>query len=338
MVGIVLMASNIALIGSGYFGSNYRRIIDNREDLSLGYVCDLSINEGVRGDTKLIKDYRQILDDGNIDSVIVATPTNTHYKIVADILNSGKNVLAEKPLAYTSEQVQNLIDLSNSNKKKLMVGHVFLHNPAIQFLGDSIKEGELGNVLYMNSRRLSYNIIREKDRKEDALWDLGLHDISMFLYLSPSSPKSVNVFAKSLSEVSGNLEDLVKLNMEFEDSSSCHLNASWAYPKKVRELVVVGDRKMAIFDDTAKNKLTFFDININTSDDDFFKRDVGTFTPELPSISPLEAQINHFVKCVKEDLTPLTDGYNALKVIETLEYASDSMKNNGKEVLIRQNA
>lgn len=328
------MKQNIALIGCGRWGKNHRKLLESRDDIKFSYICDTAMEEDRNSSPIIINNYHEALEDKLVDAVIIATQISKHYEIAKDSLNAGKHVLVEKPITDNSKDAEDLIKIAKENNKQLMVGHVFMYNPAIQYLKQKIDEGDLGEILYMNARRLSPGMLRERIRHYDVLWELGIHDLSMFLYLSgkDNKPTSINAFGDSLSNLSGNLDDISTLNIRFKkEPISCSLTTGWAYPKFVKELAVIGTKKTAIFDDTAtnENKLTFYDFVIerggNTSP--------NSYSPILKNISPLENQLNHFINCIKNNVMPISDGKNGLEVVKLLEYADESIKSK-KEVLI----
>jgi len=324
------MKYNIALIGCGRWGKNHRKLLEDREDINLSYICDTAMKEDRDGEPIITNNYHEALEDKLVDAVVIATQIGLHYEIGKDSLNAGKHVFVEKPMTDNSKDAMDLIKIAKRNKKQLMVGHVFMYNPAVQYLKQKIDEGYLGKVLYMDARRLSSGILRERIRHYDVLWELGIHDLSMFLYLSGKKPESINASGDSLSNLSESLDDISTLNLKFnKEPINCSLTIGWAYPKVVKELVVVGEKGTAIFDDASDNKLTFYDFVLKKGGEGV----TNSYSPNLPNISPLENQLNHFLHCIKNDVKPLSDGENGLEIIKLLEDA-DKSKKEGKEVFI----
>ena len=324
------MKHNIALIGCGRWGKNHRKLLESRDDVKLSYICDTAMKEDKNSEPIITNNYHDALEDKLVDAVIIATQIGLHYSIAKDSLNAGKHVFVEKPITDNSKDAKDLINIAKINDKRLMVGHVFMHNPAIQYLKQKIDEGDLGRILYMNARRLSPGMLRERIRHYDVLWELGIHDLSMFLYLSGKKPISINASGDSLSNLSGKLDDISVMNLRFDgEPISASLTTGWAYPKVVKELAVIGTKKTAIFDDISKDKLTFYDFPL--------EKDGSTspisYSPTLPDISPLENQLNHFLYCIKNDVNPISDGENGLEIVKLLEYADESIKL-GKEVFV----
>jgi UDP-2-acetamido-3-amino-2,3-dideoxy-glucuronate N-acetyltransferase len=329
------MALVFGLIGCGFWGKNHKKLMENKKNINLKYICDLKIKEGKENNIIMIKDYHKILNDKEVNAVIIATPPSTHYKIAKESLISGKHVLVEKPMTSNSKEAEKLIEIAEKNKKHLMVGNIFMYNPAVQYLKKIIEKKEIGKIMHIDVRRCSKGILKERTREDNVLMDVGIHDISVFLYLIQEKPLSVNAFGNSLSELSGELEDIAILNLKFKDSPvKCSLNVNWASPRIIKEISVIGDEKTAIFDDTSKEKLKIYEIALKNSNKSSFEDTLQTFSPVLQEISPLELQFDHFIECIQTEKKPLSDGKNGLEIIKILECAQESMKNNGKEVLI----
>ncbi|MFH1500740.1 MAG: Gfo/Idh/MocA family oxidoreductase [archaeon] len=328
----------LALVGAGYWGSNYIKTLRDTKEADLRWVCDsrnpkIAIPSG----TRFTQNYREVLDDSEVRGVVIATPTNTHYELAKEALEAGKHVLVEKPMTHNVERAIGLVDIAEKSGKQLLVGHTFLYNPAVQQLKSYIDDGELGRILSMSARRLSLGPIRDKD---NVLWDLAPHDISMFLYLTDDKVKSVNATGASLEVPKQGLEDIITLSLNFDKGVYATLTASWMYPLKMRDLVVVGDKKMAIFDDIALNKLAIYDKgveeigDVNLQDYSITCREGEIRMPKVIGTSPLEVECSHFIKCIREGIKPLSDGKIGLEVVRVLSAAQQSLKNNGEAVFL----
>lgn len=325
---------NVALIGCGYWGKNYAHTLSGLKDVNLRFIADpLGPKLRLASQPVFVKDYRVALQDKGIDSVVVATPTETHYNIAREAIISGKNVLVEKPITYQPEFAGRLTQLANETGKVLMVGHIFMYNPAVQRLKKIVDQGELGKILFMNARRLSLGPIRQS---ENVMWDLAPHDLSMFTYLSNVRPVSVSAIGAAFYNC---LEDAVSLSLRFEDKSFATLAVSWINPLKIRDLVVVGDKKMCLFDDTAVNKLQIYDKGVSRSQGDptdyaITYREGDVLLPKISSESPLGLQCKHFFECVETGKRPLSDGRNGELVVKILDAAQRSLKAKGVEIEI----
>lgn len=307
---------NVALIGCGYWGKNYVKTINEIEGMNIKWIYNKQkdiLKKNIPKGTKFTKDYKKILSDNKTDAVIIATPPKTHYKIVKQALEAGKDVLVEKPMTYKSEDAIKLADLADKESNILMVGHTFLYNPAIVELKKKIDRKELGKVLYFNSRRTSRGPIRQDI---GVMWDQAIHDISIINYIGGIIPKIVSVKGKCF--LTKNIEDVVSLTLEYNNGIKGFVYASWFEPKKIRETTVIGDKKVAIFDDTLEEKLKIFGRdNI---------KEVNS--PKLEDISPLENQCLHFLKSIKTRERPLTTGYNGYEIVKILECAQKSLETN----------
>ncbi len=335
---------NIGLIGYGYWGPNFARIINESHDCHLKYCCD--VDEAALGRIRLkyphviaSKDYHDILKDGDIDAVIVVSPTRTHYAIAKECLLAKKHVLVEKPLTQTVEEAQELIDLAKLHKLVLMVGHVFLFNPAVRYIEKMIEDGELGQLRHLHFQRRSLGPIR---KDVNVLWDLAPHDISMALRFIKRPP--VSVIASGEVFLQDNIHDVVSLSIKFPDSIMVNMIFSWIDPVKIRDVAIVGDKKMVLFDDVNQTeKIRIFNKNANiirdTRDVSFGEYQISlhsgdVFIPSISNKEPLKEELNHFLSCIQGLKKPLTDGENGLEVVKVLCAVQSSLENHSKMVRI----
>ena len=324
----------IALIGCGYWGNNYFETLKKMSSVAIKYVCDMK--KPFELQEKFTDNYKEAIEDEEVNSIVIATPTKTHYEIAKYALEHGKNVLVEKPMTSSSKEAEDLIKIAEENNKILMVGHTFMYNPAVNALKSCIEKGELGKILSINARRLNLGPIR---KEENVMWDLAPHDISMFLYLANSSPHKVSA---SGAKFIGNHEDIITLNLKMKNNVFSTATVSWIYPLKIRDLVIVGDKKMAIFDDTNVNKLAIHDLGVEKIEDAYKNfhdyaityREGDIILPKISGKKPLDIQCNHFIECIRDNKKPLSDGKNGLEVVRVLECAQKSLNNNGAEVLV----
>lgn len=311
----------VGLIGAGYWGGNYIKTIRGMREAQLRWVCN-RYNRIEKKDlpfgSKFTRNYRDILGDKSTDAVIVSTPPETHYQITKDALNAGKDVLVEKPMTYSSEEAIELSELAREKHRVLMVGHIFLYNQAIIDLKEMVDRGDLGNLLYLESRRMGI-----ANRTEaNAMWCLAPHDVSIANYLLGGKlPISVSASGKSWREEG--VEDFVHLELDYENDVRADISSCWAYPKKVRRLVLFGTKNVAVFDDMAQNKIEIFEPS-------------GKMPIEskgFDGISPLERQCAHFFECVKTREEPLTGGREGYENVRILEAGQKSLKS-GETILL----
>jgi predicted dehydrogenase len=334
--------TRVALIGVGYWGPNYARVLAELEQTELVWACD--IDEGsldlVRGrypDVHTTTDLGEILSDSSVDGVIVATPTSTHAAVTLAALSAGKHVLCEKPLAASTSECDNVIDAAEENGCIVMAGHTFIFNPAVRRVRELITSEVIGRVLYCHAARTALGPIRED---VNALWDLASHDISILLYLLEKEP--VEVAAHGGSYIRENTEDVVFLSLRFADSILANVHVSWLDPYKVRKVTLIGDRRMVVFDDVSPDeKLRLFDksagydapaAEARGADYGEYKaivRDGDILIPKVPATEPLKEQVRHFVDCCRDGVQPLTDAQFARRVVAVLEAGSQSLQQGG---------
>ncbi len=332
----------IGIIGCGYWGPNLVRDFYETDDVKVVACADLSENRLAAikkryPDVVITKNSSDILNDKSIDAVAVATPAHTHYKIAKESLMAGKHVLVEKPLAFAPKEAEELIDIAVRAKKTLMVGHTFEFNPAVEKMKEYIAKSELGDVYYMTSRRLNLGKIREDI---NAMWNLAPHDISIFIYLLGKMPIEVRAWGASF--LQDGIEDYVTATLTFPGNIIANLQVSWLDPLKVRDMVVVGSKKMVVYDDVDnEGKIKVYDkgadklvSNGNFGEYQIKLRAGDVLIPKLPMHEPLKKECEHFIKCIKEGKAPLTDGHNGLRVVKVLAAAQESLKNGGKVVKI----
>lgn len=331
---------NIGIIGCGHWGPNFVRNFNRIKDTFVKYVCDLNPDK-LAYMRKLypcvisIRDYAHILNDPDIDAVVIATPANTHYRLSKESLLHNKNVLVEKPMALKINEAKELINAAEHNKKILMVGHTFKFNPSINKLRWLVQTKRLGKIFYIYSRRTNLGPLR---KDVNAMWDLAPHDISIISYLLNSQP--IDVTARGKKFLEHNLEDVIFMTLTYPRNVFVHVHVSWLDPRKVREIIVVGSKKMAIFDDLdTKEPVKVYDKTVVKK---HFRQNYNTFrefqmivkegpttTPRVIFKEPLSIECEHFIRCIKRNTIPLTDGKDGLSVLEALIAIQKSLANNG---------
>jgi len=303
---------------------------------------DISRLEAVKKsfpDIRAVEDYHKILACAEIDAVCVASPTNTHYHITKEALQSGKHVLCEKPLALCAKECGELASLAEAQKKQLMVGHIFIFNHGIMKLKELIDSGELGHIQYAHSRRTNLGPFRYD---VNALWDLAPHDISIFNYLFNGRP--VDVSARGQKYLGNKLEDVAFVTLEYADRMMASLHVSWLDPKKVRQITVVGDKKMVVWDDLddagpvkiydkhVERTLTYYE---SYGEFQLLSREGNIMIPNIGVSEPLKDQARYFVDCVLQNKKPeLADAQKGRDVVKVLQAAQQSMDQNGMPVCL----
>ncbi|MFZ2631296.1 MAG: Gfo/Idh/MocA family oxidoreductase [Desulfosalsimonadaceae bacterium] len=335
---------HIAQLGAGYWGPNLIRNFVQLDDVVDFTVCDL---DAVRLD-KIKKQYPQIevtqsvdevMKNPVIDAVVVATPAFSHYEIAKRALSAGKHVMVEKPLAMNSKEAGELIAIAKEKQRILMVGHTFLFNAAVIKAKEYIDKGELGDIYYILSQRLNLGRVRQD---VNAMWNLAPHDISIILYWLGEKPSRIS--AKGLTFLQDGIEDVVFMDLDFPSGRAAHIHVSWLDPSKTRKMVVVGSKKMLVYDDaSADAKLVIFDKGIDKKhiirelpDIESFgqfqlmQRSGDIYIPKVDFKEPLGLECKHFVDCIKYGRTPVTNGENGLAVVDILEKAQQILNGTPK--------
>lgn len=329
----------IGVIGCGHWGPNHIRVFSHTQGAEVTACADL--DEGrlqsvqrLFPKIRITPDYRTLLQDPAIDAICVAAPTNTHFTISREALQAGKHVFCEKPLALKPEECQELHQLSDSQGKVLMVGHIFVFNQGIAQLKKYIQSGEIGRVQYAHSERTNLGPFRYD---VNALWDLAPHDISIFNYLFDGCP--VNVSARGQRCLGTAQEDLAFASLEYPGSILVNVHVSWLDPKKVRQITIVGDKKMVVWDDLdnvgpiklydkhVERTSTFYE---NYGEFQLLSREGSITIPHLGFHEPLKIQAQYFADCVAQGRKPeMADALKGGDVVRTLCAVQRSMDRNG---------
>ncbi|MEA1912835.1 MAG: Gfo/Idh/MocA family oxidoreductase [candidate division WOR-3 bacterium] len=325
----------IGIVGAGSWGSNLIRnfceIIGDEKVV----VCDArnektSKIQEIYPEIETTKNLKDILLNAQIQAVVVATPTATHYRIAKDVLLSGKHLFVEKPITLNVKEAEELIELSEKKNLTLMVDHLLEYHPAVEEMKKLIEKGELGEIYYIYSQRLNLGPIRSP---ENALWSLGPHDVSIYLYLIGEEPNWVSATGGAYIQKDKRIHDTVFVNLHFSSGIDAYSQLSWLDPNKIRRLTVVGSEKMAVFDDMEpRNKLTIFDKGAEWREEGGVEVRYGDIhIPNIPLIEPLRLACNHFLKCIREKKRPRSDGYDGLRVLKVLERAQKSLEKGREE-------
>lgn len=330
---------NIGLIGYGYWGINLLRNIVQHGASGRVVVCDVdpdrlravqSVYINLETTTDPVAD---IWLNEEIDAVVIATPTSTHYRLVKEALLHGKHVLAEKPLATSVAEVEELISIAAARGLILMVDHIYLYNPVVRQLKKYITEDFLGRINYIDATRINLGIYQDD---VNVLWDLACHDISIINYLIDERPQSARAIGKL--NFNSKVEDLAYLFLEYRSGLLIQINDSWASPVKIRKMIIGGEKKMIIYDDIeSTNKLVIYDYVNNTAPDPTKSRLIdyrlGDITiPKYEITEPLSNVIAEFYDCIRTGRTPLSDGVNALDTVRILERAEHSLRSNSAKI------
>ena len=317
----------IAVVGVGYWGKN---LVRNFYELgALGALCDTNaeLEEDYKKkykDVKFYRNYQEVLADPNIRAVALATPAVTHYELAKAALETGKDVLVEKPLAVEVKHGEELVRLAEAKGRILMVGHILRYHPAILRLQRLIQDGVLGKINYLYSNRLNIGKIRTE---ENILWSFAPHDISVMLSLLNEMPARVT--CKGGAYLNNDVTDVTLSHFEFPSGVRAHIFVSWLHPIKEQKLVVVGSEKMAVFDDTVDHKLVLYPHRVE------WKNRIPTAVKAegepvaLDGREPLRAECEHFLNCLDSRSRPVSDGKEGLRVLHVLDACQRALQNGG---------
>ena len=336
------MTVHIAQVGLGYWGPNIARNLAAVEGGELVALCDMNTERLERmgrqlPGTRLVGDIEAVLSDPSIDAVVLATPVDTHFALARSVLEAGKHVMVEKPLATTSEDCQTLIDLADDGDLRLMVGHVFLYNAAVQKVKEYIDSGDVGEIYYVYSQRLNLGQVRHD---VNAMWNFAPHDISILCHWLDAEPLSVTAHGHAY--IQPDIEDVVFMNLDFPRGIGANVHISWLDPLKVRRMTVVGSEKMVVYDDvSADAKVVVYDRGVTKRLLDRADATLGAYRsygefqlllragdvliPKIDFTEPLQLECQHFVDAIRNGTTPLTDGRQGLAVVRALETAQRSL-------------
>lgn len=325
--------SNVVVVGTGYWGRN---LVRNFSELDALYgVCDTDLSTLEEMKSKYLNlrpfsGFAEVLSNDEVDGVVIAVPAELHYRLAKEALMAGKDVFCEKPLSLQTEEARELVGLAEKKKRVLMVGHLLEYHPAVLRLKELIDSGELGKVHYIYSSRLNLGKIR---REENILWSFAPHDISVTLLLLNEMPVSVSAHGGNY--LHHEIADITVTNLSFKSGVKSHIFVSWLHPYKEQRLIVVGSKKMALFDDVAKeDKLLLYPHRIDWIDRIPVPQKENAQRVDFKMGEPLKEECRHFLDCLKTRKQPRTDGNKGVAVLEVLTAAQISLEKNGEPVAL----
>lgn len=342
----------VGVVGCGYWGPNLIRNFSSLKDCVLKAVCDrdesrLQMIAGRHPGVETFTDFDEFLESGDLDAVVIAVPVRFHFDLASRSLKAGKHVFIEKPMASSIEECNALIELADEKKLTLMVGHTFLYSPVVRKIKEIVDSGEIGEIQYISCRRLNLGLYQEDI---NVAWDLAPHDLSIILHLIKSRPTEVNCRGKTncTSTPAGcqrrrncraNIPDVSNMTLVFEDGCFATVHNSWLDPRKVRDMAIIGDRKMIVYDELQDfEKVKIYDKRIKppvVEDETRIAYHYGDmWTPYIPPLEPLQVECSHFIECIRTGQTPLTDGRAGRDLVEILTLASESMYSSGNNMAI----
>jgi predicted dehydrogenase len=326
----------VAVAGLGYWGPNIARNLAALPGVELAWCCDASEASRARvaptfPRAQLTAELAEVLDDDTVDAVVLATPVPTHAELAVQVLDAGKHCFVEKPMAQSAADAEAVVAAAATAGRTLMVGHLLEYHPGVVKLKELIDAGELGRVLYIYGNRLNLGKLRAD---ENALWSLGAHDVSVLLRLAGEEPYEVE--ARGESYMREGIEDVVFCFLRFPSGLAAHLHLSWLDPHKERRFTVVGEGRMATFDDMAlEGKITLYDKGFDqraSSYGEYITRSGDIWSPRLSNVEPLRTECEHFVESIRTGAAPISDGESGLRVVrvlEALQHSLDETRRNG---------
>ncbi len=331
----------MALVGCGYWGPNLARNLSQINGGRLVVCADTDAQALARmqrqyPQVEMTTDSAAVLQREDIGAIVLATPARTHADLALEALRAGKHVFVEKPLALSVIEAERMVTAARAGNRILMVGHVFEYHPALRHIKMLLDNGELGDLYYLYSTRVNLGRVQADI---NALWSIAPHDIAIMLHLVGELPLSVSATGQAF--LSGSVEDVVFINLTFARGVLGHIHVSWLDPSKTRQLTVVGSRRMVVYDDVAsEGKVKIYDKGVYRRNEPGYgefqvKVHSGDITiPRLDMTEPLQLECQHFVDCIREGRTPLTDGVNGLRVVRVLAAAQASLEAGGVSVVV----
>ena len=328
---------NVGVVGLGYWGPNLVRNFRSLPDCSLKVMCDL--NEQRLAHLKTLypevegeRSYDALLQRTDIDAIVIATSVRFHFPMAKASLLAGKHTLIEKPMAASTAECEELIQIARSKGLVLMVGHTFLYSAPVRKIKEIIDHGDLGELRYISARRLNLGLF-QKDI--NVTWDLAPHDISIILYIMQEMPESVN--CRGGAHITKGIEDVTTMSLQFSKERSAIIHSSWHDPRKVREMTIVGSKRMIVYDDIAtQEKIKVFDARVerpphyDTFADFQYAYHYGDiYCPYIKLDEPLKVECQHFLDSIRNGVQALTSGEAGLEVVRILEASTQSLKANG---------
>ena len=329
----------IAQIGCGYWGPNVLRNFSAQPGCWVKFVVEIN-NERqayVRANfprSKVIDDLGIVMQDPEVSAVLIATPASSHYAMAKTALENGKHVFVEKPLATTTTEADELVNLARAKSRTLMAGHTFLYNAAVRYAKNLLDNGELGQLYYIYSQRLNLGQVRSD---VNAWWNLAPHDVSILLYLMKDE-LPVSASAVGVSYIQPGIEDVVFATLRWANGVTGHIHVSWLDPGKVRKMTLVGSRKMVNYDDVSDDKIAIFDKGVDRvpkigermdydqlGNYQLVHRTGDILLPKLSFQEPLKVEAAHFLECLREGKTPLTGPKHARDVVAVLEATQNAL-------------
>jgi predicted dehydrogenase len=332
----------VGVVGCGYWGPNLVRNFRKIADCTVKAICDVNVErlvhlQSLYPEVETVADFKRFLEESALDAVAIATPVKHHYSLAKESLLAGKHTFIEKPMASSSAECEELIEIAKRNGLILMVGHTYIYSSAVKKIVDLVEAGDIGEIRYINCRRLNLGLF-QKDI--NVAWDLAPHDISIILHIFGECPVSVNCSGNA--HVTSGIEDVTNMSLSFRKKRFATIQSSWLEPRKVREMTIVGTRRMIVYDDLQTlEKIRIYDMRVerpphyDTFAEFQYSYHYGdSYIPYIHQEEPLRSLAQHFVDCIATGTKPATSGDEGLELVKILEGASVSLRANGAPVFL----
>lgn len=331
----------VAVIGVGYWGPNLIRNFLSLDEVENVIACDL--DESLLAKTakrftgiETATNYEEVLLRDDVQIVAIATPVSLHFEIAKKALSAGKHCWIEKPMTESVAESEELIELAEKNNLKIFVDHTFIYTGAVRKMKEIITSGRLGDLYYFDSVRVNLGLFQHD---VNVIWDLAPHDLSIMDYLLEKKPLAVSAIGSG--HVGNDLEDIAYLTLMFENNLIAHFHVNWLAPVKIRKTLIGGTKSMIVFDDMeTSEKIKIYDKGIEVENREGVYETLVQYrtgdmlSPKISQVEALTVAAQHFIDCIINDKTPLTDGVAGLNVVRILEASSESIKNQGKLIEI----
>ena len=329
----------IGVVGCGYWGPNLVRNLKCL-DCDLKAMCDASEErlghlKSLYSDIEGVSDFNHMLNGVGLAAIVVATPVRHHFAMARASLLAGKHTFIEKPMATSSAECEELIQIAERKGLVLMVGHTFLYSSPVRKIVEIVKSGDIGEIRYINARRLNLGLF-QKDI--NVAWDLAPHDLSIILHVLGEYPVAVN--CQGNAHVTPGIEDVTNISLTFPNNRFATIQNSWIEPRKIREMTIVGTKRMIAYDDVqTSEKIRVYDARVECpphydtfAEFQYSYHSGDSYIPHLDLHEPLKAECQHFLDCIASGARPLSGGREGLELVRILEAASKSLKQNGAPI------
>lgn len=324
---------SVGVLGLGYWGPNLVRNLNACPDTHLAWLCDTKADrlQAVGNQypaAKQTANFNDLLDDDKVDAVVIASPVGTHYALAKAALTRGKHVLVEKPLAASIEQAEELAELSAHHRRVLLVDHIFLYSPSVRKMAELIRNGNVGDILFIDSVRINLGLFQHDI---NVIWDLAPHDLSIIDYLIGRSPKSV--VAAGASHAGKGREDVAYLHLDYGDNLLASVHVNWLSPVKVRHFLIGGRRRSVLYNELdISERVKVYDRGIDVSEDPedmrrtlISYRSGDVLAPQLDAREPLGFLVQHFVDCIENGREPISGPEQGVRIVRILNAATRSL-------------